>query len=361
MNQHTSNTDSDEIDLIALLAQLWQGRKTIVLTTLVFAFIGFMVAIFSPVTYQSETTFVPQTSEKGGVSSSLSGLAAIAGINLGSAEVGNQIPPSLYPSIIESTSFKKALLNTPVTVKGVQILVKDYLTQNASGSSLLSTVIKGVKSIFSASDQPEIIEGDTFIALDQIEYDLSKSLEEELLSVTVNEKEGFVSLSMIDGDPYMAAVLTKAAFSLLQTTVIDFKIENAKKLYDFVSTQYDIKQKEFEKIQTELALFSDRNKNITTALFDSERQRLQTAYDLSYTLYQELAKQKAQAELQLSKDTPIFSIIKPISPPKEKQAPKRALILVIYTFLGGVLATGFVLVKKPVKEILSAITSGKSS
>ena len=360
MNQHISNTDSDEIDLIALLAQLWQGRKTIVLTTVVFGFIGFMVAIFSPVTYQSETTFVPQTSEKGGVSSSLSGLAAIAGINLGSAEVGNQIPPSLYPSIIESTSFKKAFLNTPVTVKGTQILVKDYLTQNASGPSLLSSVLGAVKSIFSSTDQPEIIEADTFISLDQIEYDLSKSME-ELLSVTVNEKEGFVSLSMIDGDPYMAAVLTKAAFSLLQTTVIDFKIENAKKLYDFVSTQYDIKQKEFEKIQTELALFSDRNKNITTALFDSERQRLQTAYDLSYALYQELAKQKAQAELQLSKDTPIFSIIKPISPPKEKQAPKRALILVIYTFLGAVLATGFVLVKKPLKEIVSAITSGKSS
>ena len=347
-----NNIEQDEIDLVALLAQIWQAKRLIILSTICFMIIGLMVALFSKVTFKSETTFVPQTNEKGGVNSSLSGLAAIAGINLGSADISNQIPPSLYPTILESTSFIKEFLNTTVNFNGDKILIKDYLSLNSS-PGIISGLIKGIKAVFPSSEKSDKLD-ENFIFLDDLEYGLSKGLSKQLI-VSINEKEGFVSLSMIDTDPVMAAVLNRTAFSLLQSTVINFKIENAKKLFDFVSEQYSEKQIEFEAIQKELALFQDRNKNISTAVFDSERQRLQTKYDLSYALYQELAKQKAQAELQLSKDTPIFSIIKPITPPKEKDAPKRALILVIYSFLGVVLSTGYVLIRKPVKEIVLQI------
>ncbi len=350
-------TAEDEIDLIALLASLYKSKGLILKTTAVFVILGLAVALLSPVTYKAETTFVPQTSEKGGIaSSSLSGLAALAGVNLGGGLESSQIPPSLYPTILESTTFKKAFLNATITTGPTgQLTVKDYLEKNSSGPSVVSRVIKGIKSLLLPIEASKDTAAE-FNGLTDTEYQLAKTLVEDLLTVTVNEKEGFVNLAMIDSDPYMAAVLGKKAFSLLEQTVISFKIENAKKLYDFVSAQYLIKQKEFEAIQEELALFSDRNKNITTALFDNERQRLQTKYDLSYALYQELAKQKAQAELQLSKDTPIFSIINPMVPPKEKDAPKRALILVIYTFLGGVLSVGYVLVRTPLKQILTQIT-----
>lgn len=345
----------DEIDLVALLGSLYQSRKLIVLSTVVFMLLGLLVALLSPVTYKAETTFVPQTSEKGGVSSSLSGLAALAGVNLGGVDSANQIPPSLYPTIFESDSFKKDFLNAEITdYMGEKLTVKEYLLQGSSGPGIISRIKNSL--LGGSTDSADLnIKTSNFLHLDKDEYGLSKALE-DLLVVTTNDKEGFVSMSMIDKDPYMAAELVQKAYGLLESTVIDFKIKNAKKLYDFVSEQYLIKQKEFEAIQKQLALFSDRNKNITTAVFDSERQRLQTKYDLSFALYQELAKQKAQAELQLSKDTPIFSIIKPVVVPKEKDAPKRALILVIYTFLGAVLSVGYVLVKGPIKEITRQIT-----
>ena len=352
MNQHVHS--EDEIDLVALLASLYKAKSFILKMTLGFMVIGLCVALFSKVTFKAETTFVPQTSEKQSVGSSLSGLAALAGVNLGSME-SNQIPPSLYPTILESTSFNKAFLNATIELpSGETVLVKNYLKGDAQ-QSWMGSLVRFIKTLLLPA--PKTAEDtNSFQGLDDTEYELSKTLQ-DLLAVEVNEKEGFVNLSLIDKDPYMAAALGQKAFSLLEQTVISFKIENAKKLFDYVSEQYSIKEKEFEANQKELALFSDRNKNITTALFDSERQRLQTKYDLSYALYQELAKQKAQAELQLSKDTPIFSIIKPMVVPKEKEAPKRSLILVIYTFLGGVLSVGFVLVKTPLQEIAQQIRS----
>ena len=57
-------------------------------TTTLCAIIGILVALTSPVSYTASSTFMPQLSE-GRSSSSLGGLASLAGINL-SAVMGGQ-------------------------------------------------------------------------------------------------------------------------------------------------------------------------------------------------------------------------------------------------------------------------------
>ena len=46
-NTTVSQVEEDEIDLIAIAKTLWEGRKTIVKTTLIFMALGLFVAIFS--------------------------------------------------------------------------------------------------------------------------------------------------------------------------------------------------------------------------------------------------------------------------------------------------------------------------
>jgi len=65
--------------------------------------------------------------------------------------------------------------------------------------------------------------------------------------------------------------------------------------------------------------------------------------------------QLEQAKLQLEKDTPVFSVIRPVSVPVEKSAPKRSLIVVIWGFLAVVLSAGFALTRGPVNELLKEI------
>ena len=65
-NQNTaqkSHIEDNEIDLIALAKTLWNGRKTVIKTTLIFMAIGLFVSIFSQKEYTSYTSFVPQTSD----------------------------------------------------------------------------------------------------------------------------------------------------------------------------------------------------------------------------------------------------------------------------------------------------------
>ena len=104
------NTNSnDEIDLIDLLKKLYKSRKLIIYITIIFSIIGIAFALLLPVKYNSTTVFITQNQETG--SSSLSGVASLVGINLGSSSFGGEIPPTMYPQIIESVKFKRLLLN----------------------------------------------------------------------------------------------------------------------------------------------------------------------------------------------------------------------------------------------------------
>ena len=113
----------------------------------------------------------------------------------------------------------------------------------------------------------------------------------------------------------------------------------------------------FESIQDSIAIFKDQNLNITSSLYQNQLSRLESQFTLTSSVFQELAGQVEQAKIQVNKDTPIFTIIEPVSVPLERSKPKRSLIVVIWTLIGGVLAVGWTLVKAPAKKIIKEISS----
>lgn len=77
---------------------------------------------------------------------------------------------------------------------------------------------------------------------------------------------------------------------------------------------------------------------------------MQAEFDLVNTVYSELAKQKEQAAIQLSKDTPTFSILSPVSVPKEKTGPKKSLYFLGFFSIGLIIASSWNLIGIPIKE-----------
>jgi len=143
-------------------------------------------------------------------------------------------------------------------------------------------------------------------------------------------------------EPLMAAQMAKYAQELLQNEVIAYKISNAREQLNFTEERFAEKKTEFDQIQSRLANFRDRNQNISSATAMNQMERLEAEYNFAFNIYTELAKQLEQAKLQVSKDTPIFSIIQPVTIPTEKSAPKRPLILVIFTILGLIISLAYI-------------------
>lgn len=178
------------------------------------------------------------------------------------------------------------------------------------------------------------------VLLSEDQYKVKKALD-EIVSL-VNAKEGYLTLSTRMSEALVAAQLAKKAQDLLQNYIIEFKIEKAKANLDFIQGRYDETKAEFEKAQVSLALATDRNKNFTSGLPQIEIDRTQTRYTIAFSVFQELAKQLEQAKIQVKKDTPVFTIVEPVTVPTEKSKPKKAMIVTIWLFLGGIAGTGIV-------------------
>jgi uncharacterized protein involved in exopolysaccharide biosynthesis len=186
------------------------------------------------------------------------------------------------------------------------------------------------------------------------EYKLQNVLN-GIVSIANDKKEGIVSLTVVDGDPLVAAQVAQVTEQILQDWIIEHKIKNAKAQYDFIEKQFDEKQKEFFSIQEQLANYTDRNQNVLAASYLTRLDRLQAEFDLVNTVYSELAKQKEQAAIQLSKDTPTFSVLDPVKVPKEKTGPKK-LLFILGAFLFGLIgAVVWALGRHPIKAFLKGL------
>jgi len=353
--------NTDEIDLIELLKKIYLKKKFILKISILASLFGVIYALFQPNEYTSSTTFIPQLSsgvKTGG--SSLSGLASLAGINIGSMESSSEFPPTLYPQVVNGVPFRVELLSNEITLNNELVAVKDYLEKKSS-FNILRTIKKytiGLPSLILSSfkDQKEYTNESKIYSITEEDKDLFQILENNL-SLSINEKEGFITISFTDNNKNVAAQITQISQNLLQEKIIEFKNKSSKEMLDFAMKQYSDKKESYEKLQDERAVFVDKNINISSSLFQNKLSRLESEVNISESIVQQLASQVEQAKLQVNKNTPVFTTIKPVTIPFERSAPKRSLIVIIFAFMGLVFSSGFVLVKEPVKEILKSIRS----
>lgn len=356
-----NNLEEDSIDIIALLKTVWNGKKIIIKTTAVFFIIGCIVALLSPTVYTSETTFVPQTSDQNSSSvKGLGSLASLAGINLNaeaSSSIDNYISPMLYSRITESNEFLITLLNENIIkLNGNQLALKDYLLENKGGFSFIGFIKKYTIGLFKTDNNEvinsEIAERYNFISDE--DFSLIESLRSKFLVETV-EKNGYIKVFGYDKDALISTQITTLATKLLQSRIIALRTNKIKAQLIFSKEQYDLKKVEFEKLQNKLAEFKDSNKNISTAKFMAELQKLESEYQLQQNILTNLASEYNNNKIKLNKDTPIFSVLDEVSVPNERSEPKRSLIALIWVFLGVVLSTGYLLVKEPLAELIKNI------
>jgi LPS O-antigen subunit length determinant protein (WzzB/FepE family) len=353
----------DEIDIIELLNKVYKERKLILKSSIIAAFVGIVFALSQQNEYTSSTTFIPQLSSNVKTSgSSLSGLASLAGINIGGIEGSSEFPPSLYPQVVNGIPFQLDLLFSEIKFNNKSSYVKDYFLDKKSSYNIFGTIKKytiGLPSLILGSTENQEFESETKSEIYSISAE-DKALFDKLngaLSLSINEKEGFITISFTDSNKNVAAQITQIAQNLLQDKIIEFKNKSSKDMLDFALKQYLQKKESYELLQDERAIFVDKNINISSSLFQNKLSRIESELSIAQSVVQQLASQVEQAKLQVNKDTPVFTTIKPVTVPFERSAPKRTQIVIIYLFLGFIISSGYVIVKEPLTKIIKSIKS----
>lgn len=352
----------DEIDLLALLQKIVQGRKTIFKCFLVFFVIGVFIAIFSKKEYTATSLVLAQENNAAG-GGSLSGLASLAGINLSSGS-SDLISPKLYTSIVQSIPFQRKMIQAHIKVQqsNTPITYQEYYQKYDKGNfldviqkytiGLPSLIVDKVTPSEENTPQYTTSEKDTLevYPLTREEKGLFELLKSQL-KITNNEKDNTVSLSFSMGDPVAAAQMLEQAKNYLQETIIEFKTRKAKKQLEFIQKQYEEAEKSFKEKQIRLAAFQDSNRGLITAVPMTRQSQLQSDYNLAYNLYVELAKQYENQKIKVQEDTPAFITIEPVSIPLEKSKPKKEMIIAIWSFLGIVIGIGTIFAKDFMKAM----------
>jgi len=344
------------IDIMALVRSLWDGRKTVIIVTAVFIVLGLIAALTMKRTYTVSTTMVPQMSSRS--NSSLGSLAALAGVDLGMNNSAADLSPLIYPQIVSSVPFRRELLHTPLhyakadTAVSMLTYNKEYVKPSAMSYVLKYTIgLPGVIMGAFRKEKAEVVipgnaAGDSLpkpIVLTKDEEKYIKAVAQNV-SLSVDKKEGYITLTVTGSEPIQTAELAMKAQQLLQQEVTRFRTEKAQDNLDYIQARYDEIKQEAEACQSELARVRDRSQQMTTSRSRIEQERIQARYNVTSSIYSEMAKQLEQAKMQVKRDTPILTVIQPITVPT-KPSNSRAKTLVVWTFLGFVLGCGIVIGK----------------
>lgn len=379
-NNKTTDPQEEEekgLDMMAMVRQLWAGRKTIFITLGIFFALGLVAAITMKRTYSVQTVMVPQMGND--KSSGLGGLAALAGFDLGMTQNSGELSPLSYPQIVSSVPFRLEMMHTPLHYEKCDTMISmfDYALAGYDKPSVFSYILKytiGLPGVIlsSISSKPKEIaipgSGETqannepkpvVVSLDEQEM---LEMMGQVISLDVDKKEGFITLRVNGSEPVQTAELAIKAQKLLQEEVTRFRVEKSQSELEYIQARYDEAKEESDRYQAALAGTTDRFQNVITTSANIGKERIRSKYNVANTVYMEMAKQLEQAKMKVKKETPVFAIIQPVTMPM-KPSNSRAKTLIVWLFLGVVVGCGIVLGKgywPKVKEMFaSAPVSGE--
>ncbi|GHW29684.1 regulator of length of O-antigen component of lipopolysaccharide chains [Vibrio cholerae] len=293
----------DEIDLRELFKALWQGKWIIIAVTFVFAVGSVLFALSQPNIYKADTLLAPaESSGSGGLAKmagQLGGLATLAGVNLGSGESSQT---ELAAQVMKSRQFiqhfieKYELLVPLMAGKEWDLSSNQLIINNELYDEQTRTWLREPQGLRGAKPTAQEAH-ETFI--------------KEILTVSTDKTSGLYTVSVSHYSPFIAQQWA--------TWLVE----------------------EINQVMRERTI-AETTQNLN--YLQEQLQRTSVA-DMQATFYKLIEEQTKSLMLAEVQDEFVFKVVDPAVVPELKAGPKRALICVLGTLLGGMLGVAMVLVR----------------
>jgi uncharacterized protein involved in exopolysaccharide biosynthesis len=335
--------DIISIDFSAFFKIILKEKVWVVLITLLFTIGGIAYALFAREEFVSTGKILPEFQSKAGGLGGLAqfaGLASLAGVDLSSAAAGggsDAIRPDLYPDVLKSTPFFLELLKIKVRTKDN----KEMLFSQFYDTFVLDNDIKekDTKINFPTSNQ--------YIA---VSYQTEKNLKDlrERIGGVIDKKTGLITVTVKLPDPVVATIITDYSMNFLTNYITNYRTEKSKQDLKFLAERLDAAKGKYYSNQTKKAQYSDQNQLSMMKLqsADLQRERIESDYKISSTFYNTLLQKYEEAKLKLQQETPVIKVLEPPVVPNKRSEPKRAIVVILATFLGGIFGIIFSLIRK---------------
>ena len=271
-----------------------------------FAVASVIYALSVPNQYKATALLAPAQSDGGGLSGALGqlgGLASLAGVSLGGGESGEA---QIAQEIMKSWSYIEGFIT------GNNIAVEVYA---AEGWSKGSNTLQINNDAYDVGANKWLVEDESGAIGAPSSWQLFESFS-EMLSVSEDKKSGLVSVSIEYYSPQIAKQW------------VDMYVESINRF---------MQQRQIDKV----------TRNINYLQEQIEKTAIAEMQEVFYTIIEEQTKNKMLAEA--SPDY-VFVAVGPSMVPELKSQPKRALICILGTLLGGMLSVLLVLIMHYAKK-----------
>lgn len=290
----------DEIDLRELFSVLWAGKKVIVAITGLFAAAAVVYALSIANEYKASIVIAPAQQEGGGLSGALGqlgGLASLAGVSLGG---GGGSEAAVAQEIMQSWGFvEQFIVNNELEVEVFA----------AEGWNKTSNVLTIDSDLYDKDSNKWLIDEDGQLRA-PTSWQLYQAFSKRL-SVSEDKKSGLTSVSI----EYFSPIVAKNWVDLYVAAINEH-----------------MRQRKLSQV----------NSNIEYLQAQIEKTSIAEMREVFYQIIEEQVKNKMLAE---ASPEYAFVTVSPSMVPEEKSKPKRALMCILGTLLGGMLSVLYVLLR----------------
>jgi uncharacterized protein involved in exopolysaccharide biosynthesis len=291
----------DEIDLKELFSVLWAAKKLILGITSIFAVVSVIYALSLPNQYKASALLAPAQQQSGGLSGALGdlgGLAALAGVNIGGGDGGEA---QIAQEIIVSWGFIEKFIQQ--NNLAVEVFAADGWDEQRNQLSLDD-------DLYSVEENRWTRTPPSGRTANPTSWELYEEFLEKV-SISADKKTGLISVSVEYYSPYIAKQW------------VDQLV---------VAINQHMQQRKLQMVNT----------NIQYLEAQIQKTPIAEMREVFYTIIEEQIKSKMLAE---ASPEYVFVTVSPAMVPAEKSQPKRALICILGTILGGMLSIAFVLLR----------------
>ncbi|OEE77722.1 Wzz/FepE/Etk N-terminal domain-containing protein [Vibrio genomosp. F6] len=301
--QYPIQDSSDEIDLRELFVALWRGKWLIIVTTFVFAVGGVLYALSQPNTYKAEVVLASSSDGgKGGMAAmaaQFGGLASLAGINLGGGSTDNK---GMSLAVLNSRQF----LNTFITKHNLLVPLMATTEWNEADNSLVID-----PELYDVKTEQWVREVKPGKSQTPTDWEAYKVFKKDILKSSESKDTGLVTLSVTHFSPVIAQQWAELLVQDLNAWMKEKSLNETKRNIGYLEQQL-------------------------------EKTNVSDMRTVFFQLIEEQTKNLMLAEVETEF---AFKTVDPAVIPEEKAGPKRALICVLATLLGGMLGVAAILVR----------------
>lgn len=341
-------TRSYEADLLVLTKKVLAEKKLLAKFILVFAVIGIIYALNQQKRFTSVVTMAPEVTGMG-MSASLSDLAGMVGLDLGSGKGSvDAIYPEIYPEVLASSGFLVKLFNIEVKQKN-DSTPKSYYRHLREDTFI---PFWSYPSIWLHQFIENLTEGKGNLAGNVSEADpahLTKEQEDVCKAIIANmgcqkdNNTNIVTISVEDVDPFVAATIADTIQNWLQDYIIQYRTKKARIDLEYALRLNKEAEQEYIKAQKEFASFADTHTNTILMSYQTKQTALENMMDLKYTNYRQTSLQVQQAIAKVQERTPAFTVIQCASVPLRSSSTPRSFMVIGFVFLGCLADAAWVL------------------